>query len=698
MDKLKSLLKEITLIKNNNEKILKECQNKVNYITQKENEIKSKNYFMANEIKKKEQNLEILKRNKEILLAHITSLNTEKNKLSNMVENFNMIEKNNLNNNYQNEEICKEILNNITKLNDEIEIEINNKKYDPQKNLDFSFIDSEIKNIGNVAVFMLKDSFYDKEDKDLAYNNLKEKEKLIVSQIYYDNRKKVENIILSNDRLNSFPSLNKNIIHEITKNEDSYNYYKAKIIREIESIANDDDKYKINSLNILLVGRKGVGKTTLIKYILDLKEDKVQNKNNTDFKTYSSDKIKYLKLIEVKGIGYDEDSTPEKILQKIKTYIGNLKNSNSQNYNNVINCIWYCISGPRFEEGEEKLFQFLKELYEDNIMPLILVFTKTTDKSLAQKMKEKIEEKKFNNSFISVMAEDMLLINNTIKKAFGKDELIETTLIKCTKALGSDMLKIMITLISENIKYNLIMENEKIVKEIKDKAISDFFEDYKEVLEDEDFIMHIMNIFLKNLNYFFNQSRNITNKSKNLILNADFISAIINYINTYKTSVKELIKPVVEEKAKEIIDIQAIMEQKYSNINLVNKRDLNKIKNTIEIFLKKNYYFMFQNYVINKVVNHSNIYLNNFLSLIFNEFKIQINSLINLNNKNDPDCILIRTHLETCFKRKVKTFSINNNMSDIKLQEESLTFNEFAPSFIQDKYYKDEHLVKPLKK
>ena len=64
--------------------------------------------------------------------------------------------------------------------------------------------------------------------------------------------------------------------------------------------------------------------------------------------------------------------------------------NNAQNYNNVINCIWYCISGPRFEEGEEKLFQFLKELYEDNIMPLILVFTKTTDKSLAQKMKEKI--------------------------------------------------------------------------------------------------------------------------------------------------------------------------------------------------------------------------------------------------------------------------------------------------------------------
>ena len=107
-----------------------------------------------------------------------------------MIEDFKMIEKNNLNNTYQNEEICEKILKNITKLNDEIGIEINNKKNNPQESIDFAFIESEIKNISNAPAFILKDSFYDKGDKDLAYNNLKEKEKLIVSKIYYDNRKK----------------------------------------------------------------------------------------------------------------------------------------------------------------------------------------------------------------------------------------------------------------------------------------------------------------------------------------------------------------------------------------------------------------------------------------------------------------------------------------------------------------------------
>ena len=107
---------------------------------------------------------------------------------------------------------------------------------------------------------------------------------------------------------------------------------------------------------------------------------------------------------------------------------------------------------------------------------------------------------------------------------------------------------------------------------------------------------------------------------------------------------------------------------------------------------------MFQNYVINKIVNHSNIYLNNFLSVIFKEFSTQIYSLTNLNNKDNPDCILIRTHLESCFKRKVKTFSLDNNITDITITEESQMFDECPPAFIQDKYPPDEHLVKPLKK
>ena len=128
MDELKGLLKEITEIKNNNKIFLQECQKKVNYIIQKENKNKNNNYFMPNEIKKKEENLDILKRNKNLFVTHIIFLNSGNDKLSKMIEDFNMMEKSNLNNTYQNEEISEQILKNISKLNDEIGIEINKKK------------------------------------------------------------------------------------------------------------------------------------------------------------------------------------------------------------------------------------------------------------------------------------------------------------------------------------------------------------------------------------------------------------------------------------------------------------------------------------------------------------------------------------------------------------------------------------------
>lgn len=131
-------------------------------------------------------------------------------------------------------------------------------------------------------------------------------------------------------------------------------------------------------------------------------------------------------------------------------------------------------------------------------MPMIIIFTKTTDKSLANKMEENLKnEKKIDNSFVIIMAEDITLVNGKVKKAFGKEELIKTTLSKYTEALGSDMMKIMVDLISKNIKDIFMKENENIIQVIKNKKLDDFFENYKNALDDGDFIMHIINIFFK---------------------------------------------------------------------------------------------------------------------------------------------------------------------------------------------------------
>ena len=324
-------------------------------------------------------------------------------------------------------------------------------------------------------------------------------------------------------------------------------------------------------------------------------------------------------------------------------------------------------------------------------MPIILVFTKANDLSLAKEVEEDLRKKNIDNSFVTVIAEDMSLTDGTIKKAFGKEELIKTTLAKCTKILGSDMLKIMIQLISTSIKEKLIKENEKIMNEIKIKTLNDFFEDYKDVLKDGDFIKYINEIFFKYLNYFFDKNKTISNKSKNLIFNSAFISSIKNIYSSSKFGIKEIIKPLAEEKSKELINDQAIIEKNSANMYLINKRNLSEFQKTTEIFLKRNYYFIVQNYIIFYIIEKSHIHFIKFLSLLFSEFNIIIQKLTNLNN-DDMDCILIKSFLEACFRRKVKSFSYNNNIIALTIQEESQMFSPIISDFIQDRNIQDEQI------
>ena len=344
-DNLKNLLDKIKNINDIYEKNIQECQKLNIDINQKENEIKNKYCLIASEIKKKNENLNLLKNDKEKLINHINLLDKEKNKLNKLIKNFNELEQKKEEINYLDENLCNNELKNLETLIDEFEKELNNQNNNTNQNLIISEISFNIQNLNFASEFILKNSFCDiMNNDDPIYNKFREQEKIIVSKIFDDNRKKVENNILNNNQIHSMPNISNELVHQIIENEGSYNFFKNKIIREIESITYDDEKYKIEHLTILLVGRKEVGKTTLINYILYLENnkennDKNNNINNNDFKEYTSSKIKYLKLIEAKGIGYDKDASPEIIKEKIKAHIGKAINSNAQNYNNVINCI-----------------------------------------------------------------------------------------------------------------------------------------------------------------------------------------------------------------------------------------------------------------------------------------------------------------------------------------------------------------------
>ena len=135
------------------------------------------------------------------------------------------------------------------------------------------------------------------------------------------------------------------------------------------------------------------------------------------------------------------------------------------------------------------------------------------------------------------------------------------TLKKCSKALESDFLNIMIQQILKYIKNKLITLNQNIVNEIINKTINDFIENYEDVLQNGDFIKYIVDMFFKYFNDFYDNENDDNNKNKNLFFRSDFISSLKSIYSSYRENIKEIIKPIVKEKSRELIDIQATLEK-----------------------------------------------------------------------------------------------------------------------------------------
>lgn len=517
--------------------------------------------------------------------------------------------------------------------------------------------------ISNLNSFMDKNeiqkSDYDKEDpNDLVFNELKKYEIMELSNEYQE---RIENFskILKNFNLDI--NLNNNLISNIIKNEDSQYTYKKKIIDQIKLFKIDDQKYKIDYLTILLIGRKEVGKTTLINYMLKIKEGEDYNESiitNENFISYHSKKVPYLKLVEFKGIGFDENSDPETIGQKTVKYIQNhIKSKEKNNYNDFVHCIWYCVTDSRFQKSEIAVLKKLKQAYEDkNIMPIIVVYTKAVDDELANKMHNYINKQGVETIFVKVLAKDMEMMDDTVKKTFGEKELLNKTLEKCTTELKGEMITLMTSKISADIKVNMLEKNVEFESKINEVIIKDFINNYKYVLKEEDFVDYIINIFGKNLYIFYeNYIKKISNASLNLLNNSSTISSIKSYISYYKTKTKEIIELIIKTKANDFIEVQASKEkEKKTNMTISKKRRLKEFNKTNEIFLKKNFYYFSQKFMIYFIISK-------LCRKFFKEYRRQLDNFVKdlLEQNKDEE---INSFIVDCFLTKLKNFADKINI------------------------------------
>lgn len=254
--------------------------------------------------------------------------------------------------------------------------------------------------------------------------------------------------------------------------------YKNKIMQFL------DDQFKdINHINTIAIGQAGVGKSTLINNILKIKGTKYEAKTGKgmsvtkQYKMYTSEKVPFLRVYDTPGL--DFKLSIQELFNNIKSIIENKLNSN--NPDEFINCIWYCVAGDRFNQEEINFIEELMKLYSSSYLPIIIVFLKMgNDQSNELKeaiidifKKEKEDHLLNQTKFCRILSEDIKEGNKVLIEATGFNELLNLTKNEMKNSVESALY--------ENIKKRIKNASFDFTY-IINKSIEEVFEDDMEYL------------------------------------------------------------------------------------------------------------------------------------------------------------------------------------------------------------------------
>ena len=394
------------------------------------------------------------------------------------------------------------------------------------------------------------------------------------------------------DKLHPFineqiPNIFKNFENKI-KEKINQNY--TDNLNEIKSKNNNKKK------RILLIGKTGVGKSTLINAIFDF------DLAETGFgrpitmhdkpKKYESNKYNDLELFDSRGIEIDPNYGVEINYNRIKKFI----NEQFQK-NEPLDSIWYCITGNKIEDVELDLIKNLRSLYKDNSLSTIIVYTQAFFETDFIDMKNYLINKIDDKLIIHNVVAKMKKMGNKILKKFGLDELLKKTSDLIESNINSVLISTAKTktqkeiqdLIEEKIKFtvnpeihfNSIIENsissflgnDCITQDVKN-IIVEFYSQYK---------IRCNSIIEENLNPIIErEALNMTNDLKNIVSNV---------LNKFDNIITIDQKGYLEEYKKRISEalLETANEFGSNNINLEMKKFMEKVIKDYIKNINKNY-------------------------------------------------------------------------------------------------------------
>ena len=240
---------------------------------------------------------------------------------------------------------------------------------------------------------------------------------------------------------------------DILKTCDSY-YNTQKINEEIKKsyLSLNSGKRTKPKFTVFIIGKTGNGKSTLLnacfKEYLSEESSVIPCHDLKIPKAFTHENLPDFEIYDTNGIEINGENSIENRFKEISDFI----EQKSSDSNNMIDCIWYCITGQSFQDEEKMFLKKLNEIYFEKF-PIILVYTQTKSMENVKEMKNYSLENFPKNVFIPVLAKDINLLGNLKIEKFGVEELINKTkeLIICKE--------------NELRKINAIKTTEKIIKE-----------------------------------------------------------------------------------------------------------------------------------------------------------------------------------------------------------------------------------------
>jgi len=447
----------------------------------------------------------------------------------------------------------------------------------------------------------------DLKKKDEEYENKKKlkKEKKELKQ-KQANQQLIEEINFTKDLIlkdceSEFDNM-KNIycmkeIEKIRVNEDLEELYLGLFESEnigqlfLKNILEEIKKFKFNkkisSYNIQIIGKTGVGKSTLINTLLrtEIASTTFGRIGTHETQEFSCVKYPFIKFIDTRGTELSSSNNIDKVQENTLNYIE--KRLSEKDPNKTIHCLFYCINANRFEDIEADVLLKLRQKYKNGNLPIIIVYTQNYFEEDFEEMKKyiNVKLKKNNETEIGEKVKDINFVGVVAKKKSnikpnGLDKLLNYLKLKAKNAF-------LIAIINMIKKY-CIDFMEIILNQTLNNILSNinvFLPQENNKFDESILFNTIKNVFLE---FVPQNEQNLSEKGENLLKNtAKKLS--LEIIEIHQKKLKEFAKDYSEKIGLEIEKTQYNVINQNLGVKLNIKEYSyfkNEGKNSLENLLK----------------------------------------------------------------------------------------------------------------